>query len=65
MLAFLQRKTQVGSTMSRELSIIHYLRAMAVYRKWLDDGLISEEDLCQAERITASRYGLPEGSIYR
>ncbi len=51
--------------MSKELRIIHYLAAMAVYRKWLDDGLISEEDLCQAEQIAASRYGLPEGSIYR
>ena len=46
-------------------TIIHYRAAISVFRKWLDQGIISEEELLKIDAIIAVKYGFPEGSIYR
>jgi hypothetical protein len=51
--------------MSKEQAIIHYNTAMAVFRKWLTDGHITEEELIQIDTIVADKYGLSSFSIYR
>jgi uncharacterized membrane protein len=51
--------------MSKEQAIIHYKTATAVFRKWLADGHITEEELTQIDTIIAGKYGLSSCSIYR
>ncbi len=51
--------------MSKEQAIIHYRTAMSVFRRWLDEGIICEEELSKIETIVAQKYGLLSCSIYR
>jgi len=51
--------------MSKALAVIHYAAAMAVFRKWVAAGIISEDELIHIETIIASKYGLSKRSIYR
>ena len=51
--------------MSMEQSVIHYLTAMSAFRKWLEQGIISDQEMHEIEAMAAARYGLPKGSIYR
>ncbi|GHT78035.1 hypothetical protein FACS1894104_0610 [Actinomycetota bacterium] len=51
--------------MSKELAIIHYRAAVSVFRQWLTDGLISEDEFIQIDNAIADKYGLPLCSIYR
>lgn len=51
--------------MSKEQAIIHYRTAMTIFRKWLAEGIITEEDLMKIETSLAKKYGLLPGSIYR
>jgi len=51
--------------MSREQSVIHYLTAISAFRKWLEQGIISNQELHEIESLTAGNYNLPKGSIYR
>ena len=45
--------------------IIYYQTAMTVFRKWLDEGIICDDDLERIEAIIAEKYGLSSCSIYR
>ena len=51
--------------MSRELTIIHYNTAMAVYQRWHEQGVITARDLSKLESMLAEKYGLSLYSIYR
>ncbi|MDP3486516.1 MAG: hypothetical protein Q8S19_01105 [Bacillota bacterium] len=51
--------------MSKEQAIIHYKTAVAVFRKWLAEGIISEEELAKVDAAIADKYGLHPCSIYR
>jgi hypothetical protein len=51
--------------MSREEAIIHYKTAVTVFRKWLTEGLISEDELANIDAVVAQKYGLSSSSIYR
>ena len=50
--------------MSREQAVIFYLTAMSSFRKWREQGIISDQELHEIESLTSDRYGLPKGSIY-
>lgn len=51
--------------MSKEQAIIHYLGALAVFENWLDLGIISKQEFKAIASMTADKYNLPKGSIYR
>jgi hypothetical protein len=51
--------------MSREIALIHYRAAVAVFRAWLESGLITDADYSEIEAAAAEKYSLPERSIYR
>jgi len=50
---------------SKQQAIIHYRTAMAVFRIWLADGVITEEELTRIDAAIACKYGLSPRSIYR
>jgi hypothetical protein len=37
---------------------------MAVFRRWKNEGVISDEDLTRVAIMLADKYGLPFDSIY-
>jgi len=51
--------------MSKEQAIIHYRTAVAVFRKWLAEGIITEDELLKIDTLIAQKYGLSSCSIYR
>lgn len=51
--------------MSKHQAIIHYRVAIAAFQKWLETGILSEEEFAKLEALLADKYGLPKGSIYR
>ncbi len=51
--------------MNKERGIIYYTAALAVFRKWLAEGIITEEELIKIETMIAEKYGLSSCSIYR
>ena len=51
--------------MTQNASIIHYILAIAAFRKWLDCGFITVSEFREIELLTAERHGLPKNSIYR
>ena len=51
--------------MDKDEAILRYKTAMAMFRKWLSDGIITEDDLSVIETTLADKYGLSSCSIYR
>ena len=51
--------------MSKQESVLCYKAAMAVFKKWLADGLMSADELRVIDTIIAEKYGLYSTSIYR
>lgn len=51
--------------MSREHSVIHYVLAVEAFRKWLENGIITEREFREIESEAADRHRLPQNSIYR
>jgi len=51
--------------MTKIKNIIHYYTAILTFRKWLDDGLITDDEYKTLSAIMADKYNLPKGSIYR
>jgi hypothetical protein len=51
--------------MNKHQAIIHYCVAISAFRKWLEAGILSEEEFSKLEALLADKYGLPKGSIYR
>ena len=58
-------ESQRRCRMNKERGIIYYTAALAVFRKWLAEGIITEEELAKIETIIAEKYGLSSCSIYR
>ncbi len=50
--------------MSKEEAILHYKAAMAVFKTWLTEGIISHGDLAAISTTLAQKYGLSLSSIY-
>jgi len=50
--------------MSRDDALIRYKASMAVFKKWLSDGAISDTDLLAIDTILAEKYGLSSCSIF-
>ena len=46
-------------------NINHYYAALAVFSKWLTDGIISEDEYSQIDDMAAMKYGISSRSIYR
>jgi hypothetical protein len=46
-------------------NILNYKTAVAVFKKWLRDGLINASEFSAIETKTAEKYGLNSSSIYR
>ena len=53
------------AAMDKTEAVIRYRAAMAVFRRWLSEGFISQEELKIICTMTADKYGLSSCSIYR
>jgi hypothetical protein len=51
--------------MSKKLALMHYKAAITVFRNWLIAGVITEDDFAMIADLIATKYCLPNGSIYR
>ena len=50
--------------MSKDEAILHYKSAMAVFKNWLSEGVISDDDLLEIDTMLAQKYGLSSCSIF-
>ena len=53
-----------GLTMSKDEAILRYKSAMAVFKNWRANGVISDDDLQAIDTILAPKYGLSSCSIF-
>jgi hypothetical protein len=51
--------------MNKNTAIIHYLTAISIFERWLDLGILSEEDFTKINALIADKYCLSKNSIYR
>jgi hypothetical protein len=49
----------------KQTSVMLYKTTIAVFKKWLEQGLISGDEYNVIESIIAEKYGLYSSSIYR
>ena len=52
-------------SMSKAEAVMYYNSALALFRQWLNEEAITEDDYYQIEEIMAEKYGLHPNSIYR
>jgi hypothetical protein len=64
LLAGLLGKGKEGFPMSKEDAILHYRTAMAVFRNWLDNGVITNVEFLNISADLARKYGLSTRSIF-
>jgi len=50
--------------MSKEEALLRYKASISVFKKWFDDGVITEIDLRSINTMLAQKYGLSSCSIY-
>ena len=50
--------------MSKDEAILRYKSAMAVFKNWHANGIISDDDLQSIDTILAQKYGLSSCSIF-
>lgn len=50
--------------MSKDEAILRYKMAMAVFKSWLLEGVISDADLQAINAMLAQKYGLSSRSIF-
>ena len=50
--------------MNKEKAIIHYTAAVAVFRKWLELGLITPDEFNKISTMTGEKYGFNSTSIF-
>ena len=53
-----------GLAMSKDEAILRYKSAMAVFKSWLSEGVISNDDLLEIDTMLAQTYGLSSCSIF-
>ena len=51
--------------MTKTTAVMRYKAAVAVFSKWLSDGLISGDEFIEIDTMIATKYGLSLSSIYR
>jgi hypothetical protein len=51
--------------MSRDETLICYFLSMSSFQSWLNQGIISEDELRQIDTIIAEKYGISSYSIFR
>jgi hypothetical protein len=51
--------------MSKKQAILHYRIAIAIFQKWLNQGMINEVEFVEIKALIADKYNLAKGSIYR
>jgi hypothetical protein len=51
--------------MNHNDSVLRYKTSMAVFKKWLETGMISGEELLEIDQVLTKKYGLSSCSIYR
>lgn len=51
--------------MSKEEALLRYKTSMSVFKKWADEGLITEKELLDIDTIIAEKYRVSLSSIYR
>ncbi|MDR1240738.1 MAG: hypothetical protein LBK29_02550 [Oscillospiraceae bacterium] len=51
--------------MNKTQAIIYYKTSMAIFKKWLSDGIINQKELTQIDTVLSEKYGLSSTSIYR
>ena len=51
--------------MMKAAAVMHYKAAVAVFSKWLANGLISGDEYAEIDTMVATKYGLSLSSIYR
>lgn len=50
--------------MSKDEAVLRYKTAMSVFKNWLENGVINEEELLALSTNLADKYGLSSCSIY-
>lgn len=50
--------------MSKDEAILRYKAAMAIFKMWLSEGVITEDDLLAIDTMLARKYGLSSCSIF-
>jgi len=50
--------------MSKDEAVLRYKASMAVFKKWLSDGIISDAELLAIGAMLAEKYGLSSRSIF-
>ena len=50
--------------MTKTEAIMHYKAAVAVFKKWLVSGIISDDDFAIINTKTAEKYGISLSSIF-
>ena len=50
--------------MSKEDAVLRYKAAMAVFKSWLTEDVISDADLLKISTMLAQKYGLSSCSIF-
>lgn len=49
----------------KQASVMLYKTTVAVFKKWLEQGLISYDEYIVIDKVIAEKYGLSPHSIYR
>lgn len=50
--------------MSKDEAVLRYKASMAVFKRWLAQGVITEDDLKEIDTMLAQKYGLSSCSIF-
>lgn len=51
--------------MSKDETLTCYILSISTFQSWLDQGIISTEELRQIDTIVAKKYGISSCSIFR
>jgi hypothetical protein len=50
--------------MTKQEAVMHYKAAVAVFKQWLSEGIITEDEFNIINTITAEDYGISLSSIF-
>ena len=50
--------------MDKQSAVFYYHTSMAVFRSWINKGMINDDDLMRLSVMLAEKYGFPLDSIY-
>jgi len=55
---------QGNPPVDKQSAVFYYHTSMAVFRSWINKGMINDDDLMRLSVMLAEKYGLPLDSIY-